>query len=383
MYDLRITGGTVFDASQGLAAPADIFIQDGRIAALGPNLEGQARETLDVDGRYVTPGLVDLHTHVYWGVSHYGIDADETCLPRGVTTAVDAGSSGASTFPGLRRYVIEQPHTRLYAFLHIAAAGMFSNEGGESADERLLDVDLAIDTVNANRDVIVGIKVRQTARLVGSLGARPLRDAIRVAEATNLPVMLHIGLTPVPLEDLLALLRPGDIVTHSFRGGISAGLLDPDERVRPAVRQARERGVKFDIGHGTGSFSFDSAERLLAQGFLPDVISSDLHFYSLPGPVHDLANVLSKFLYLGLSLEEVFARATLAPTQAVQLAEGLGTLGTGAPADITVWELRYEAVTFADALGHTRDAKQRLEPVTVIQAGAVVRSELLSQRNAG
>jgi len=381
MYDLRITGGTVFDASQGLAAPADIFIQDGRIAALGPNLEGQARETLDVDGRYVTPGLVDLHTHVYWGVSYYGIDADETCLPRGVTTAVDAGSSGASTFPGLRRYVIEQSQTRLYAFLHIAAAGMFSNEVGESADERLLDVDLAIDTVNANRDVIVGIKVRQTARLVGSLGSRPLRDAIRVAEATNLPVMLHIGLTPVPLEDLLALLRPGDIVTHSFRGGISDGLLDPDERVRPAVRQARERGIKFDIGHGSGSFSFDSAERLLAQGFLPDVISSDLHFFSLPGPVHDLANVLSKFLYLGLSLEEVFARATLAPTQAVQLAKGLGTLGTGAPADISVWELRDEAVRFVDALGHTRDAKQRLEPVTVIQAGAVVRSELLSQRN--
>ena len=145
MYDLRITGGTVFDASQDLAAPADVLVQDGQVAAVGADLPGEARQTLDATGRYVTPGLVDLHTHVYWGVSHYGIVADETCLPRGVTTAVDAGSSGAGTFPGLRRYVIEQQRTRLYAFLHVALAGMFSQEVGESADERLLDVDRAIE----------------------------------------------------------------------------------------------------------------------------------------------------------------------------------------------------------------------------------------------
>ena len=173
------------------------WCRTGRSRRLAPDLPGKARQTLDATGRYVTPGLVDLHTHVYWGVSHYGIVADETCLPRGVTTAVDAGSSGAGTFPGLRRYVIEQQRTRIYAFLHVALAGMFSQEVGESADERLLDVDRAIKTVEANRDVIVGVKIRQTDRLVGSLGARPLRDAIRVAAATDLPVMLHIGNTPV------------------------------------------------------------------------------------------------------------------------------------------------------------------------------------------
>ena len=376
MYDLRITGGTVFDASQGLAAPADVLVQDGQVAAVGADLPGEARQTLDATGRYVTPGLVDLHTHVYWGVSHYGIVADETCLPRGVTTAVDAGSAGAGTFPGLRRYVIEQQRTRLYAFIHVALAGMFAQEVGESADERLLDVDRAIATVEANRDVIVGVKIRQTDRLVGSLGARPLRDAIRVAETTDLPVMLHIGNTPVPLEDLLVLLRPGDIVTHSFRGEVRDGLLGPDGRVRPGVLEARERGIKFDIGHGSGSFSFDSAERLIAQGFLPDTISSDLHHYSVTGPVYDLANVLSKFLFLGLSLEQVFARATLAPTQAVTLADGLGTLGTGSPADVVVWELRDETVTFRDTLGDTREATRQLEPVTVIQGGQVVQSEL-------
>ena len=188
--------------------------------------------------------------------------------------------------------------------------------------------------------------------------------------------MLHIGNTPVPLEDLLALLRPGDIVTHSFRGAVRDGLLGPDGRVRQGVLEARERGIKFDIGHGSGSFSFDSAERLLAQGFLPDTISSDLHHYSVTGPVYDLANVLSKFLFLGLSLEQVFARATLAPTQAVTLADGLGTLGTGAPADVVVWELRDEAVTFMDCLGDTREATRQLEPVAVVQGGQVVRSAL-------
>ena len=376
MYDLRIAGGTVFDASQNLAAQADVLVQDSRVAAVGEDLAGEARQTLDASGRYVTPGLVDLHMHAYWGVSHYGIDADEGCLPRGVTTAIDAGSSGAITFPGLRRYVIERQRTRLYAFLHIAAAGMFSRDVGESADERLLDVDRAIETINANRDVIVGIKIRQTDRLVGSLGSRPLRDAIRAAEATGLPVMLHIGNTPVPLEELLSMLRTGDIVTHSFRGAVGDGLLGPDERVRPAVLEARERGVRFDIGHGSGSFSFDSAEQLVAQGFLPDTISSDLHIYSLPGPVYDLANVLSKFLFLGLSLEQVFARATLAPTQAVALADGIGTLGTGAPADIAIWELRDEAVTFMDSLGRTRQGSRQLEPVAVIREGEVVRSAL-------
>ncbi|MAG36358.1 MAG: amidohydrolase/deacetylase family metallohydrolase [Dehalococcoidia bacterium] len=376
VYDLRIAGGTVFDASQNLAAQADVLVQDSRVAAVGEDLAGEARQTLDASGRYVTPGLVDLHMHAYWGVSHYGIDADEGCLPRGVTTAIDAGSSGAITFPGLRRYVIERQRTRLYAFLHIAAAGMFSRDVGESADERLLDVDRAIETINANRDVIVGIKIRQTDRLVGSLGSRPLRDAIRAAEATGLPVMLHIGNTPVPLEELLSMLRTGDIVTHSFRGAVGDGLLGPDERVRPAVLEARERGVRFDIGHGSGSFSFDSAEQLVAQGFLPDTISSDLHIYSLPGPVYDLANVLSKFLFLGLSLEQVFARATLAPTQAVALADGIGTLGTGAPADIAIWELRDEAVTFMDSLGRTRQGSRQLEPVAVIREGEVVRSAL-------
>ena len=371
MYDLRITGGTVYDSSQHLAGQADVCVQDGRVAAIGPDATGDARETIDATDRLVTPGLVDLHTHIYWGVSHYGITPDDSCLAQGVTTAVDAGSSGAYTFPGLRQYVIEPAQTRLYAFLHVSAVGLFSQQVGESADERLLDIDAAVKVIEENRDVIVGVKVRQSVTLVGSQGLRPLRDAIRVAEQVGVPVMVHIGNLPAPIADLLALLRPGDMVTHCFTERPEA-LIGPDGHVRTVVREARERGVRFDVGHGSGSFVFEVAERCAADGFLPDTISSDLHVYSRPGPVHYLGHVLSKFLHLGLTLEQAFERATVAPARTVGLPDGVGTLGVGVPADVAIWELRQEPVTFVDCRGDTRQGTQHLLPAGVVRAGRVV-----------
>ena len=304
-HDLLIKNGTVVDPSQGLSAVRDVALSEGKVAAVETGiLEGQTAEVFDASGMIVTPGLLDLHIHAFWGVSHYGIEPDPGNVAKGVTTALDVGSAGARTFSAFRRYVLETSATRLYALLNISAMGMISPKIGELEDLRWADVDEAVATGRANGDYILGIKARLSTTQAADNDVDALKRALEAAEALGGFVMIHVGGTKTPLEKLTAMLRPGDVVTHAFHGR-SHGILDDAGRVLDGIREAESRGIVFDIGHGQGSFSFDVAEKALAQGFYPGNISSDLHIYNIEGPVFDQITTLSKFMHLGMSLEDV------------------------------------------------------------------------------
>ena len=298
-HDLVVAGGHVLCPATGVDAIADVAIDDGRIAAVGEGLAG--RERVEAAGLLVVPGLIDLHVHVYDGVSHYGIDADTYLLRRGTTTGVDVGSAGAQTFPGLRRMVIERARTRIYAYLHIAVEGMISPLVGELEDIRWASVEQCVRVAEANRDVIAGVKLRAGYQMVGPDPRPAVALALEAADALALPLMVHVIDMGMPLPELLARMRPGDVVTHCFHGN-DGGLLDEDGRVWPEAFAARERGILFDVGHGSGSFTWRVARDALAQGFPPDTISSDIHTYNHAGPVHDLPRTLSKLLHLGMPL---------------------------------------------------------------------------------
>lgn len=369
-YDLIVSGGTVVDPSQSLHARRDVAVKDGKIAAIGQLDAASAASRLDASGKIVTPGIVDIHVHVYEGVSHYGVDADEHCLLKGVTTVLDAGSSGCQTFPGFREYVINVARTRVFALLNIASQGMISDIVGELEDLRWARPDETLQVLERNHDVVLGVKVRLERRMAGSNAIAALRMAREVADAADVPVMVHIGGTVNPLTDFLPLLRAGDVITHCFHAK-TYGVLDEDGVVVPEVRAAVERGVLLDIGHGRGSFSFNVCERALAQGLLPGTISSDVHAHNIHGPVFDMATTMSKFLHLGLSLDDVIRMSTHAPARAMGMPDGIGTLQVGAPADISIFELRTGTFDFVDAEGEHRIGEQRLVPHAIVRDGRV------------
>jgi dihydroorotase len=372
-WDLVLAGGDVLDPGQ-LGGPrrADVAIAGGRIAAVGPDLGGDGAERIDVTGRLVTPGLVDLHTHVYAGASYWGIDPDPTAWHSGVTTWVDAGSAGAYVFPAFakttRRFSVAVP-----AFLNISAIGLVGPVG-ESRDLKLCDVGLAVATVREHRDTIVGIKVRMDRHTVGANGVEPLRRAIEAAQACELPVMVHIGAAPPSLGELLPLLRPGDIVTHCASGIAAPGVAGSG--VDPAAKDAYQAGVLFDVGHGSGGFAFDVFEAQLAAGMTPHTVSTDLHARSLHGPVFDLPTTMAKMLAAGLSLAEVVAAATVNPALAVKLAGGTGTLSVGAPADVAIFTVQDGPFAVADVHGQVRSAPLRLVNEATYRGGRLLRARL-------
>ncbi len=369
MYDLLISGGHLLDPSQGLDGAADVALSDGEVAEIAEHIDPSlASARIDATGAYVTPGLIDLHAHGYWGVSHYGIDLDRYALGRGVTTILDPGSAGAQTWPGFLHHVIERAQVRIFALLNISMAGMIAQQVGECEELRYLDPAFAASTVVAHRDLLLGIKVRLSRNVVGNSGLEPLRRALVAAEQAEVPLTAHVGDTPGPLEEILALLRPGDTLTHCFHGRPHS-ILDPEGRLLPAVWDAVERGVTLDVGHGVGSFAFTTAERALDQGLIPHVISSDIHAHSVPMPAVDLVTTMSKFLMLGMPLYDVVHRTTVTPAAKLGTADRLGTLKPGAAGDVTVLRLQTGQFRFLDCLGEERTGSQKLEPVAVVKGG--------------
>lgn len=368
---LALVGGRVLDPGRGLDTTATVSVAGGLIEGVGDgDGDGAGRRRIDVAGRLVTPGLVDLHTHLYPGVSHYGIEPDEHCLGRGVTTAVDAGSAGAQTFPGLRRYVIERSRTSILAFLNIAVEGMISTLVGELEDIRWASPEQAVARAREHPDLIVGIKVRLGHQMAGDDPGPAFRLAREAADRLGLPLMVHVIDLRPGLAWLLPRLNRGDIVTHCFHGS-EGGILDPDGAVLPAAVSARERGVLFDVGHGAGSFAYRVARRAIAQDFPPDTISSDLHAHNAAGPVFDQATTLSKLLHVGMTLADVIRATTSTPALAIGRAASTGALTAGGVADLSVFELRTGHWALPDAAGVTETVEQLLVPTVVVRAGQV------------
>src|ERR1700733_5510297 len=299
-FDLILKGGRIVDPSQKLDLVGDIGFAGGKVAKIAPRLEPDAAtDVRDVSGRIIVPGLIDLHTHVYWGGTSLGIDAEKFCRTSGVTTAIDTGSAGAGNFAGFRKHVIEPSAVRILAYLHVSFAGIYAFSSrvmvGESEEIRLMAPIDAIEVANANRDIIVGIKVRVGARASGRSGTVPLDIALQVADELGMPVMAHIDDPPPSYDEVIARLRPGDVLTHAFRPFPNAPIT-AQGKVKPAVLDARGRGVLFDIGHGKGSFAFNAAGARLANVFFTDTISSDVHKLCINGPAFDQVTTMSKFL---------------------------------------------------------------------------------------
>ncbi|MDJ1133758.1 amidohydrolase/deacetylase family metallohydrolase [Streptomyces iconiensis] len=367
MYELLVSGGLLADPERGTTEPGDLAVHEGRIAATGAPGSLQGRETLDADGLLVTPGLIDLHTHVYADRTGLGVDADAVGVRQGVTTVVDAGSCGSDDWPHFRDHVVAGAVTRVLSWLNISRHGLVRGHRELAGGARDIDTAGTSAVLAAHRGTVRGIKVRMSRSVLGGSGLAPLRTAKETAGAHGLPVMVHVGNEPPALADVLDLLGHGDVVTHAFHGK-DGGLFGP-AGLLPEAGAAVERGVRFDVGHGSASFAFRTAERALEAGIRPYTASTDLHCRNVDGPVHSLTSTLSKLLALGMPLTEVLACATTRAARVLGLDGELGTLRTGAAADLSLLRLREAPVTFTDATGERREGRRSLVPYAVVRAG--------------
>jgi dihydroorotase len=378
-FDLLIKGGDVLDPSQSLRGRRDIGIRYGVVEALEAEIpEGRALRVLDAKGKLVTPGLIDLHCHVYPYGSAIGIPADELVAHQCTTTCVSAGDAGANNFAGFRRFIVAQTRTRLYAFVHVANMGLAPFPVAELYNIDFANVESAAKAVAENADIVLGIKVRMSENVIAKNGIEPLRRAVAACEQADIggKVMCHIGgvETSALMSQILDTLRPGDILTHTYTGfpniaGAFTNIVQ-DGRLLPAALAAKQRGVIFDVGHGGGSFDYTVAEPAIAQGALPDTISSDIHVFSgnTPGMPY-LPWVMSKFMGLGFTLEQVVAMATVNPAKVINRQPKLGTLQVGAPGDVAIMELVEGPVSFVDTRNNKRDGRAYLKPVQTVTAG--------------
>jgi dihydroorotase len=374
-YDLVLRNGHVIDPKNNVDATRDVAIRDGKIAAIEPSIPASAaKQAVDISGLYLTPGLVDIHVHVFtglrhnaWGNGDLSVPADPFAIPNGVTTVADAGSSGWRDFPEFRRRVIDNARTRVFAFVNIIGAGMANNDDAAEQNDHDMDLDALSKVIEQNRDVIVGIKTAhwQQPNFIS------VQKAVEAGNRNHLPVMVDFGWfdNKSYKEMVETILRPGDISTHVFR--MPAPLLGPDGKPAPYMLDARQRGIRFDVGHGGGSFTFALAEPMVKGGFFPDSISTDLHVGSATGVMLSLPNVMNKILALGVPLNEVIRESTTNPATEIGHSE-LGQLSVGSVADITVLRVDRGTFGYADLAGGKVEGTQRIVPEMTIRAGKVV-----------
>lgn len=378
-HDLLIRNALVVDPSQGLRGTRDIGIRNGLVAAIEPSIPAdRGARVLDAGGKLATPGLIDLHGHTYAFGSAIGIPADELVAHQCTTTVVSAGDAGANNFAAYRRFLVPSSRTRQYAFVHIAVHGLAGFPVPELYNVDFAQTDAAARVVAENADVVLGVKVRMSENVVAKHGLEPLKRAIAACEraGTGGKIMCHIGgvETGALMSQILDLLRPGDVLTHCYSGapnnsGQFTNIVQ-DGKLLPAALAAKRRGVVFDVGHGGGSFDYTVAEAAIAQGCPPDTISSDIHVFSgnTPGMPY-LPWVMSKFLGLGFTLEQVVTMATAAPAKVINKLAKHGTLQVGAPADLSMFDLVEGPVSFVDTRNNKRDGKAYLRPAGTVVAG--------------
>ncbi len=374
-YDLLVTGGEVIDPSAGLRGVMDVAIAGGKIAAVAPSIDAKlALRTISAKGRLVMPSLVDMHAHVLVNGYDMGVNTDSCCRASGVTTLCDAGSTGSSNFAALRSMLDNHVHTRIRAFVNLSAIGvMGTSRGGELAHFPYADPEGCARTITENPDLAIGVKLRFGPKLVWEYSAEPVKLARRAADmAGGVPMMMHITDSPVPLPDLIAHMKPGDIVTHCYHGR-NHGIMGQEKQfVLKEIIEAQRAGIIFDCAHGRNHFNFHMIEKALDQGFLPDTISTDLTMTTFTqGPVWDLPTTMSKLLHFGLPLEELVRRATANPARIMGYEGTVGTLKPGANADVAVFELRDGHFDLKDADGNVVTAKRKLLAQTTIKDGRV------------
>lgn len=378
-FDLVIKGGELIDPSQSLRGKRDIGIRWGVVEAVEADIPAaRTQRLIDASGKIVTPGLIDLHCHVYPYGSAIGIPADELVERQCTTTVVSGGDAGVNNIAALRRHIAAQTRTRMYAFLHIANNGLSAFPVAELYNIDHAQVEACAMALAENQDFLIGVKVRMSENVIFKHGLEPLKRAIQACEKCGWPakLMVHIGgvETPQLMSQILDLLRPGDVLTHAYSGAPNiAGAFTnivQDGKLLPAAVSAKQRDVIFDVGHGGGSFDFTVAEIAIPQGCPPDTISSDIHVFSGNSPgMPYLPWVMSKFMLLGYSLEQVIAMATSAPAKIIDRAPGIGTLKVGAPGDVAIMELVESPVSFLDTRNNKRDGKAYLKPVQTVMNG--------------
>ena len=368
-FDLLIRGGEVVDPGGGHEGRLDVAVSRGRIAAVDADIPPEsAFLVIAADGQIVTPGLVDLHTHVFHKVTYWGIDPDPVAARTGVTTWNDAGSAGALTLPGFRDFVVQPARVGITAFLNISSIGLVCDDY-ECANPHYLDVDLFRRLVGYNSDLVLGVKVRMgNVQPFAGDALEPLRRARRAADECELPLMVHIAFGPPAVEEVLPFLKPNDVLTHCCTG-LPMKIVDAEGRLLDTAKRAWDSGVVMDLGHGTGSFSFATAEAVLAAGRKPDVISTDLHQLSVNGPAFDLPTTLSKFIHLGMSLRDVIEAATARPATVLGLEREVGTLRPGSRADLALFRLYHGDFPLQDISGDVRHAGQLLRNTATIVGG--------------
>ena len=380
-FDLLVRNANVLDPSQNLKGTRDIGIRYGQIESIAASIAPErAERVFDAAGRLVTPGLIDLHAHTFPYGSAIGIPADELIAQQGTTTVVSAGDAGANNIAAFRRLAMAQARTRQFAFVHIGVVGLAGFPVPELFNIEYAQVDACARAVAENADFVLGVKVRMSENVIAKNGLEPLKRAVAACEKSGVPakVMCHIGgvQTRELMSQILDTLRAGDILTHCYSGapnvaGEGTNIVQ-DGKLLPAALAAKRRGVVFDVGHGGGSFDYTVADVAIQEGCPPDTISSDIHVFSgnTPGMPY-LPWVMSKFLNMGFTLEQVIALATSAPARVIGRVPKLGTLQTGAPADIAVFELVEGPVSFVDTRNNKRDGKVYLKPSATIAGGVV------------
>lgn len=368
-----LQSGRVIDPAAGRDGILDIRVRDGKIDAIGVDLAIDGAAVIDVKDHIITPGLIDVHLHLMKGLGAFGVDPDIFGVGSGVTTVVDAGSAGHTLLNVFRNYVTDNAKTRVLNYINLSTLGGVSGPGYSIlADPRLIDEARIEQAVEANRDIIVGIKIMATGGALGAQGLKPLERARKLGDALKLPLLVHIGESwtkdtePVHVGDVLKYLRAGDIVTHMFTVH-PGGLLDGNGKLWPQVRDAKASGVLMDVGHGLHNLNFDVARKVLDQGLHPDGVSTDGHRGNRAGPVYDLPTTMAKLMALGFSLNQVIEMATINAAKLLGRAGKLGTLEIDHPAELSVLKVEERDWKAVDSQKGTIPAHQAITPVYAIR----------------
>jgi predicted amidohydrolase len=370
--DLRIIGGTIVDPERGINGAGEVLIRGNKIVGQTKGGEAvEAERTIDAKGCLVFPGLIDFHAHLSGGGTESGVDADIALLPMGVTTGVDAGSCGSANFDYFMRTTVATCRTRIFSFVNISSGGLIASRYSEELNPKYYDEAAIGELLSRYRGQLLGIKIRVSKEIVGDFGIKPLEVTLEIARRLKCPVVVHTTNPVAAPEKIAGMLRSGDVYCHAHQGD-GETIVGANGKIRPALFAAQKAGVVFDACNGRNNFSFKVAQAALAEGFIPDVISSDVTKKTLYGDfVFSLPFVMMKYLNMGMKLEQVVAACTSVPARLIGMKGKLGTLSPGALADVAVFRLGKKKLKVKDILGDSITGENVLVPQMTILDGQV------------